>query len=205
MLSVQKDRNTASDEALIREYQESGDKELIGELFNRYYHLAYGTCLKVLKNKTESSDLVVVIFEKMIEKLRRVEVHHFNSWLYSFCRNECVNYIRRQQLKRRKTEAWVEQHSQGEVSMANEEILQLCEQELLEEEQANQEEDENRRRVRKALRKLTREQRICISLFFFKGKSYQQIAEKTTFSLAQVKSYLQNGKRNLKKMLEDTL
>jgi RNA polymerase sigma-70 factor (ECF subfamily) len=45
-------------------------------------------------------------------------------------------------------------------------------------------------------------QQSCIRLFYFDKKSYQEICETTGFSILQVKSYIQNGKRNLKIMLE---
>ncbi len=201
MLSIQDDISSASDETLIQQYQQTRNKELVGELYRRYHHLVYGTCLKFLKDKTESSDLVVLIFEKIIRKLAVSDVQHFNSWLYSLCQNECVNYIRRQSIRRRKQEGWVEEEKPKEVSIENEAVLQACERELREMEE--QEEEDSRAQVRAAVAKLPREQMICISLFFFKEKSYQQIAEKTKYSLPQVKSYLQNGKRNLKKLLAE--
>lgn len=188
-----------TDEQLLRQYRLHKDRELVGELFRRYHHLAFGTCLKILKNKTESHDLVVDIFEKLIIKLEREEVRYFNSWLYSLCKNECVSYIRRQHAQRNRAESWQENEKKGEIFMENEALLRLCEQEIEE----TPPEDDDEARVRKAIDQLPQGQRICITLFFYKQLSYQQIADKTTYSLLQVKSYLQNGKRNLKKLLEE--
>ena len=48
-----------------------------------------------------------------------------------------------------------------------------------------------------ALTHLKEEQRTCIELFFLQEKKYEEVAELTGFSAKQVKSYIQNGKRNL--------
>jgi RNA polymerase sigma-70 factor (ECF subfamily) len=56
--------------------------------------------------------------------------------------------------------------------------------------------------LEKALADLDEEQRICVELFYLKNKSYAQISEITNYDLNKVKSYIQNGKRNLKMRLE---
>jgi RNA polymerase sigma-70 factor (ECF subfamily) len=53
-----------------------------------------------------------------------------------------------------------------------------------------------------AIAKLNDEQRICIQAFYLQKKSYQDIAEETKYSIGEVKSYIQNGKRNLKIIME---
>jgi RNA polymerase sigma-70 factor (ECF subfamily) len=50
--------------------------------------------------------------------------------------------------------------------------------------------------------KLNEEQKRCIDLFYLKEKSYQEVATATNFTLNNVKSYIQNGKRNLKNCIE---
>lgn len=207
MLSIQKDISELSDEQLIQRYKQSGNKELVGVLYTRYHHLAFGACLKFLKNSADSSDLVVLIFERILERLATDEVHNFNSWLYSLCKNECFSFLRKQQAARNRHEQW-EGNAPGaagdlELSMENEALLQLCEAEIEEDPEEAQEAQEAQ--VKAAIRALPQEQRVCIKLFFYKQKSYQEIADKTSFSLLQVKSYLQNGKRNLKKLLQESI
>ena len=53
-----------------------------------------------------------------------------------------------------------------------------------------------------SLEELNPEQKQCLILFYLEKKSYQEISENTGFSLMQVKSYIQNGKRNLKILLD---
>jgi RNA polymerase sigma-70 factor (ECF subfamily) len=52
---------------------------------------------------------------------------------------------------------------------------------------------------------LNMEQKLCVTLFYLEKQSYQEIAEKTGYTMMQVKSYIQNGKRNLKIMLDRTI
>ncbi len=56
--------------------------------------------------------------------------------------------------------------------------------------------------LEKAISELNEDQRRCIDLFYLKDKSYNEIAELTGYTLNEVKSFIQNGKRNLKIKLE---
>ena len=194
MRVVEKSELALSDEQLILLYRKTGDRELVSQLFGRYYHLAFGACLKFVKNKADSRDLVVEIFEKLMDKLATEEVHNFNSWLYSLCKNESISLLRRQAAERNRLEAWAEQEKQPFLHNADGAWEDTTEQE---------EPPDRKALLRMALDCLPQEQKICLKLFYYKENSYQQIAEKTQFSLLQVKSYLQNGKRNLKKLLEE--
>jgi RNA polymerase sigma-70 factor (ECF subfamily) len=55
------------------------------------------------------------------------------------------------------------------------------------------------------LQELVKEQKQCVTLFYLEKRSYNEIADHTGFTLLQVKSYIQNGKRNLKILLERKL
>jgi RNA polymerase sigma-70 factor (ECF subfamily) len=59
--------------------------------------------------------------------------------------------------------------------------------------------------LEEAIDELSNEQRQCVILFYLHKNSYNQISEKTGFNTMQVKSYIQNGKRNLKLLLEKKL
>src|SRR5699024_6671241 len=52
--------------------------------------------------------------------------------------------------------------------------------------------------LEKALRSLKKEQENCIRLFYYEHKSYKEIVATTSYSLKQVKSFIQNGRRNIK-------
>lgn len=71
-----------------------------------------------------------------------------------------------------------------------------------EDKQVYQEKDILLENMGQAMNQLSPEQKICVELFYLQKKSYQEIADQTGYSLLQVKSYIQNGKRNLKLLLE---
>jgi RNA polymerase sigma factor (sigma-70 family) len=174
----------ASDEDLIALYKKEGASQAIGQLYERYGHLVMGTCMKYMKNQMDAEDVVMKIFEELGEKLMRFEIQHFKSWLYQLTRNECLMILRKQ--KKDLPASLLEQLSEdpSELYQATEKELQLA---LLEE----------------TLTELKEEQRRCLELFFLKDRSYSEIAEEIGIDIKQVKSAIQNGKRNLKLKLEE--
>jgi RNA polymerase sigma factor (sigma-70 family) len=174
----------ASDEDLIALYKKEGASQAIGQLYERYGHLVMGTCMKYMKNQMDAEDVVMKIFEELGQKLMRFEIQHFKSWLYQLTRNECLMILRKQ--KKDLPASLLEQMSEdpSELYQATEKELQLA---LLEE----------------TLTELKEEQRRCLELFFLKDRSYSEIAEEIGIDIKQVKSAIQNGKRNLKLKLEE--
>jgi RNA polymerase sigma factor (sigma-70 family) len=174
----------ASDEDLIALYKKEGASQAIGQLYERYGHLVMGTCMKYMKNQMDAEDVVMKIFEELGQKLMRFEIQHFKSWLYQLTRNECLMILRKQ--KKDLPASLLEQLSEdpSELYQATEKELQLA---LLEE----------------TLTELKEEQRRCLELFFLKDRSYSEIAEEIGIDIKQVKSAIQNGKRNLKLKLEE--
>lgn len=174
-----------SDAELISEYKRKGDNEVVGELYKRYSHLVFGVCLKYLKNEDESKDAVLQIFENLMEDLLKHDVTNFKSWLHSVTRNHCLMFLRKQQTILKKEHQYEYEYaseSVSEISFAPHE--KEVKEELLTE-------------LEKALNFLKEEQRICIELFFLQEKRYEEVAEITGYSPKQVKSHIQNGKRNL--------
>lgn len=184
MLSA-KDYNTLSDIELIQEYKKSGDLNLIGMLYNRYMALVYGVCLKYLKDREESKDAVMQIFEKLMDSLKEHEVTHFKSWLYITSRNHCLMALRA-----RKGKVFEEI---SPVFMENELLLHL---------QDEPEMETNLTKLEKCIDHLISEQKHCVTLFYMQQKCYREIVQITGFDDNKVKSYIQNGKRNLKLCME---
>ena len=179
-------RNHESDEELISKYRHSGDKAYIGELFQRYTHLIFGVCMKYLKNEADSQDAVMDIFEKIMTDLKRHEVEHFKAWLFFVSKNFCLMKLRKDKTVRTR---------KGGYQIFVKEIMEFDDELHLKDEgyQGNLEND-----LKKGIEFLKDEQKECIELYYFEEKSYDEIAELTGFSFKQVKSFLQNGKRNLK-------
>jgi RNA polymerase sigma factor (sigma-70 family) len=173
--------DASSDEVLLNNYRTSGDIAVLGRLFERYMPLVFGVCLKYLGDQDAAKDAVMGIFEELIVKLRQHEVKVFRSWLYVLSRNYCLMQLR---AGRRIEEISLDQimesapflHPPGE----------------------GDNKEETMKALERCMEKLNTAQKQSIELFYLQEKCYKQIADITGRSLGDVKSYIQNGKRNLK-------
>lgn len=175
------------DEELISLFREDLNQVRIAILFDRYIHLVFASCMKYFKDEALAQDAAMEIFESIPDKLLKHKVEHFKSWLYITTKNHCLMQLRKQKPIDRieKIENF------AELSVENESILHL-----------DNTEDDNHEILKKYLSELKEEQKVCVELMYLKGKSYKEIALETGFEMKHVKSYIQNGKRNLKTMLE---
>ncbi|MEO8146403.1 MAG: sigma-70 family RNA polymerase sigma factor [Bacteroidia bacterium] len=170
-----------NDAEIISAYKSTGDKQLIGILFERYAHLVYGVCYKYVKDKEVCRDATLFIFEKLFTDLKKYEVTNFSSWLHSVARNYCFAYM--------KTAG--RDVSLDEITLNN----------LTDSNDYAEEDDLIKKHLSKlndALAAINDEQQTCVRMFYLDDKSYIEIAEQTGYSLNQVKSFIQNGKRNLR-------
>ncbi len=175
-----------SDDGLIRRFQSTGDLNYLGKLFDRYIHLVYGVCLKYLKDRELSQDATMQVFEKLITELPKREVENFKPWLHVITKNHCLMQLRAQKSKlEREGKLWQEQ----EQFMENSFELHPNNEEALEQDLT---------KLKKCIDQLKMEQRECVSLFYLEEKCYQEISDQLQLELKKVKSYIQNGKRNLR-------
>lgn len=182
----EKENQHITDQELLSRYYDVHDNRLLGILLQRYTMLLLGVCMKYLKNEEAAKDAVQQVFLKVIHELQRYRVQYFKSWLYMIARNHCLMQLRKR----------------GEKYMDNINENIIAEETLL----SNQlEKEQLLTLIEISLTELSSEQQTCINLFYIDKKSYQQISEKTGYSLMQVKSYIQNGKRNLKLLVEKKL
>jgi RNA polymerase sigma factor (sigma-70 family) len=177
-----------TDQELLEKFYTDRDNHWLGIVLQRYTLLLFGVSMKYLKNEVEAQDAVQQIFLKAITELNKYKVEYFKSWLYMVCKNYCLMKIRDRQGKR-PTEI-----KESMVVIAEDNDIQY----LLDK-------DRTLDVMETTLEELNTEQKDCIKLFYLEKRSYQEIAETTGFSLMQVKSYIQNGKRNLKILLEKKL
>lgn len=183
-----KEETQYSDEELLNEYRQSGDTEYFGKLYNRYIPLIYGLCLKYLQNEDKSQDAVMEIFENLLPKVCSYDIKVFRTWLYSVVKNHCFSI-----LKENKRTIALDFDSN---IMESDDVLTL----LVEESDNDKEEALNY-----CMAKLSEPQRISVSKFFYEEMSYADIVEFTGYDMKSVKSYIQNGKRNLKLCIESRL
>ncbi|MDB5133604.1 MAG: sigma-70 family polymerase sigma factor [Mucilaginibacter sp.] len=175
--------DNTDDEVQLHNYRESGDVSVLGVLFEKYVALIYGVCLKYLKDEETAKDAVMGIFEELVNKAKRHDIKQFKSWVYVLSRNYCLMQLR----SGKKME---------EVSL--DEVMEFTP--FLHHEDNNKE--EALKALERCMEKLTAGQKQSVDLFYMQEKCYKEIADVTGFSLNDVKSFIQNGKRNLKICLE---
>ncbi|NDW17799.1 sigma-70 family RNA polymerase sigma factor [Dysgonomonas sp. 216] len=178
-----------TDDELLALFKKSGKSEYFGQLYNKYIPLVYGLCLKYLQDTDKAQDAVMEIFENLLSKIANYEIKVFKTWLYSVVKNHCYHL-----LKENKREIPLYYDSQ---LMESDPILTLLDE--------NEESEEREIVLNKCLEKLPEPQKISVKKFFFEDMSYADIVEFTGYSLKSVKSYIQNGKRNLKICIENNL
>jgi RNA polymerase sigma factor (sigma-70 family) len=174
-----------TDQELLDHFYSSHDNAWLGILLPRYTLLLFGVCMKYLKNEEEARDCVQQIFVKVITELGKYRVEFFKSWIYTIARNHCLMKLRDRhghaaELSETMLAAWDEDPGKN-VHREKEQWLEWMAQ---------------------SLEELGNEQKLCVILFYLEKRSYQEITLKTGYTLMQVKSYIQNGKRNLKLSME---
>ena len=181
--------NHITDQELLERFYADHDNEWLGILLQRYTLLLLGVSMKYLKNEEEAKDSVQQIFLKVIQELQKYKVEYFKSWLYMVAKNHCLMKLREKQGKftaeiNERQMAQPDEETDRQALLQNDHALELME---------------------LALKELHPEQQQCVTLFYLQKKSYQEVSEETGYSMLQVKSYIQNGKRNLKILIEKKL
>lgn len=181
---IKKISSVKSDQELVQEYKEGGSMDVLGELYNRYMDLVYGVCLKYLKEQEEAKDSVINIFEELVSKLKRYEVANFKGWLYQLAKNYCLMKLRGNKSKPVNVEMdvmYLAENNHPDNAEEQEQKLVLMEE---------------------CIKQLPQDQREAIELFYLKEKCYKEIAETTKIEINKIRSFIQNGRRNLKICME---
>lgn len=177
-----------TDQQLLERFYADHNNYWLGILLPRYTLLLLGVCMKYLKNEEEAKDSVQQIFLKVITELHKYRVDYFKSWLYMVAKNHCLMKLRDQ--PDRQTEIKEQMAATPEEDSSLRERI---------------EKDRHLELMEESLQELNKEQKQCVTLFYLEKRSYQEIADQTGFTLMQVKSHIQNGKRNLKRILDKKL
>ncbi len=146
--------------------------------------LVYGSCLKYFKNEEDAQDAVMDIYEKLTKKALTHKVEYFKSWLFVVTRNHCLEKLRRKSTRSDKESMAARMYS-AEVfhpdTVNNDQQVQI---------------------LRQCLKQLDGLQKRCVEMFYFKKMSYADIAQSLELRFNQVRSRIQNGRRNLKRCME---
>ncbi|MBS1496006.1 MAG: sigma-70 family RNA polymerase sigma factor [Bacteroidetes bacterium] len=180
MAFIKKITGELTDELLLQQYKASGNINTLGDLYNRYMDMIYGVCLKYLKEPDEAKDAVINIFEELVPKLKKYEVENFKAWLYQLAKNHCLMKIRA--AKNKPTQVDIDfvhlpENMHPDSVMEKEATLILME---------------------NCIEQLPPEQKQAIQLFYLQQKCYKEISESTSIEINKVRSFIQNGRRNLK-------
>ncbi len=175
-----------TDEELLQKFYVDHDNKWLGILLPRYTLLLLGVSMKYLKNEEEAKDNVQQVFLKVMTELQKYRVEYFKSWIYMVAKNQCLMKLRDRHGKipaqiNDRLMASPESETDLQNLIQNDHVLDL---------------------MTTALKELNPEQEQCVTLFYLQKLSYHQITEQTGFTMLQVKSYIQNGKRNLKLIIE---
>lgn len=172
------------DEEIIGKYKLDHNPKWMSVLYRRYASLTYGLCLKYLKNKAQAEDASMDIFEKLPSRIVKHKIEKFKPWLYSVSRNHCLEQLRKEkrQFPKEKEAAF------------------MYSEQLFHPDDINKEEE--LKALEKCIEELPDSQKKCIRLFYLESKTYQFVADALDISWNQVRSFIQNGRRNLKICLE---
>ena len=183
--NISADKST--DKELLVAFKTTGDINHLSNLYQRYMDLVFGVCLKYFKDTEQSKDAVMDIFDELNTKLRLHEVDNFKGWLHVLARNYCLMQLRSP--RNLKTTEF------NPVFMYSEQNTHLNGEAL--------EKEENFKKLEQCIDILPEEQKQSVMLFYLEKKCYNEIAVITGFDWNKVRSYIQNGKRNLKLCLEE--
>lgn len=175
-----------TDQELLEKFHSDHNNEWLGILLQRYTLLLLGVSMKYLKNEEQAKDSVQQIFLKVIQELHKYKVEYFKSWLYMVAKNHCLMKLR-------------ERNGKSTVEV-NDNITNKADEEA--DRQVLLQNDHTLDLLELSLKELNPEQQQCVTLFYLQKKSYQEVSDETGFTMLQVKSYIQNGKRNLKILIE---
>ncbi len=176
------------DRKLIQKYKAGEDLRYLSQLYEAYLPLVYGVCLKYLGQREAAQDAVMDIYEKLAQELLRHETPEvFKPWLYVLVKNFCLMRLRKEKSQQEKMNGFVQE------SVESESFVHPLDEDP---------QEEREKALQACMEKLKEQQRICLQLFYYEKKCYQEIAALLSFTEKQVKSDLQNGKRNLKNCIE---
>ena len=178
--------DTSTDKELLAAFKVTGNITHLSNLYQRYMDLVFGVCLKYFKDTERCKDAVMDIFDELNSKLKVHEVDNFKGWLHVVTRNYCLMQLRSP--RNIKTTEF------NPVFMYSEENTHLNGEAF--------EKEENFKKLEKCMETLPFEQQQTVKLFYLESKCYNEIAAITGFEWNKVRSYIQNGKRNLKNCMD---
>jgi RNA polymerase sigma-70 factor (ECF subfamily) len=176
----------SSDKELVILYKQTGDSQILAELYQRYMDMVFAVCMKYLQDREPAKDAVMNIFEELLVKMKKHEVEHFKAWLYTVAKTHCLMQLRAAKKVR--------------IQSLDGDLMQSAEEPHL---NGVFEKETHLNQMTQCLEKLSPDQKMTVELFYLKEKSYKEIAGMTGLEWDKVRSLIQNGRRNLRICMED--
>ncbi len=186
MAFIKKISSSFTDSELVLQYKDTSNMDTLGDLYGRYMDLLYGVCLKYFKEPDEAQDAVIHIFEELVTKVKKYEIDNFKGWLYQLAKNHCLMKLRSRKSQPVNVDADL-MHLQENMHL--EDVMQK---------------ETNLIVMEHCIEQLPTEQKAAIQLFYLQEKCYKEIADTTALDINKVRSFIQNGRRNLKICMDKT-
>ncbi len=174
-----------SDEELLARYGETRDLTTLAVLYTRHSEMVYYVCLRYFKESERSKDAVMQLFEELVHKIPKQAIKDFPKWLYVVAKNHCLMALR---ANKQQFVIPVDNFVEFSVNLHQDENYA--------------EKEERLSLLESCMDKLPAKQKVTVDLFFLQEKCYKEVAELSGYNLNEVKSFIQNGKRNLKICME---
>ncbi len=168
-----------SDIDLVRRFVEKNDSEAFDKLVARHRGWILRVCRRFLRSNDLAEDAAQEVFARCLEKLPTLESQNLAGWLKAIAVNCCLNILE----KEKRWTTLDDTRERGEDSVER----SIIDSEKLE-------------RVIRCMEGLSDKQRIVFSMKYIDGRSYEEIQQLTGFTAKEVKSFLQNARRNFENM-----
>jgi len=179
---------------LIKQAQKGDNKAfelLIDEHFKKIYNIAY----RLSGNEADASDMTQEVLIKIFRHIGSFSGNSkFSTWVYRVATNTCLDELKK--IKRRSTYSLDAELDTGE----NEVVVQVRDEAPTPDIAAEQK--ELSAAVGKAIKRLSPDHSAVVILRDIQGMSYEEVAKILNCSVGTVKSRLNRGRAQLKKILE---
>ncbi len=184
------DRRQPNDDALLARRIGSGDRDALGELYDRYASVALATALRVVADREQAEDLVHDTFVAVWQKIDRFDAARgsLRAWLLTIVRNRSIDRLR------------ATRPTLGVDEADEQSLLRTGANPTWEAAIAHRSTAE----LRLALAQLPTEQRQAIELAYFGGRTYREIAVLTNVPLGTANGRLRLALAKLREALLET-
>lgn len=162
----------------------AGDCRAMDALVSRYYRRVYAFCYRILHQREAAEDAAQETLLRAYRYAHRYRSDgRFSTWLFAIAANLCRTELSKR--SRRSECAWEELGEMQAPGSVEKSAMRLVE----------------GHEVRRALERLSPDQRMAVVLFYYEGMSYQDIADVCGCALGTVKSRMHHALAKMRVLL----